>query len=342
MNTVDPELAKELKEHPMPDASKHGSATGLQLRANRAAHLAGLRHLYVIPGPVPDAVTETEHFVEVRDGAQIRVIIYTPTKAPATGSPLIAMFHEGGWCMGDLTDEALNCRMFSRDLGAVCVNVEYRLAPEAVFPTGVHDCWDVLKWCAQEASPSSSILPADPNLGFIVGGASAGGNISAVLCQLGRDEALQPPLTGQYLCVPALLAPEAVPEKWKAQYCSRMEAESDPILKQTKLGSANGMMLALKPDPFSPLFSPLLHENLAGLPAAFFQLCGLDPLKDEGVLYEKILREDHGIKTKLEVYEGFGHMFWTNWPLMKRSTEFVKDTLVGVKWLLQVGTREGV
>jgi acetyl esterase/lipase len=36
------------------------------------------------------------------------------------------MYHEGGWSMGDLTDEDLNCRMFARSLGCVCVNVEYR------------------------------------------------------------------------------------------------------------------------------------------------------------------------------------------------------------------------
>ena len=63
------------------------------------------------------------------------------------------------------------------------------------------------------ASPSSSVLPADPKLGFIVGGSSAGGNLSAVMCQLTRDEGLTPPLTGQYLSVPALLWMDAVPEK---------------------------------------------------------------------------------------------------------------------------------
>lgn len=239
--------------------------------------------------------------------------------------------------MGDLTDEALNCRMFCRDLGAVCLNVEYRLAPEHPFPTGVNDSWDILKWCAKEASPSSSILPANPRLGFIVGGASAGGNIAAILSQLGRDEGLQPPLTGQYLCVPALLAPEAVPEKWKAQYLSRAGATSDPILKLAEPGEPNRLMQALKADPFSPLFSPLLHEDLSGLPATFFQLAGLDPLKDEGILYEKVLREEHSTKTRLEVYEGYGHMFWTNWPLLPLVTDFVKDTLAGVKWLLEVG-----
>ena len=62
------------------------------------------------------------------DGQAIRVRIYSPKQAPPDGSPLILMYHEGGWRMGDLTDEDLNCRMFCRDLGAVCINVEYRLA----------------------------------------------------------------------------------------------------------------------------------------------------------------------------------------------------------------------
>jgi acetyl esterase/lipase len=67
--------------------------------------------------------------------------------------------------MGDLTDEDLNCRMFARELDVVAVNVEYRLAPEFPFPTGVNDAWDVVKWCASTASPSSDVLPADPKLG---------------------------------------------------------------------------------------------------------------------------------------------------------------------------------
>lgn len=34
--------------------------------------------------------------------------------------------------------------MFARDLGCVCVNVDYRLAPEYAFPTGVLDAWDAV------------------------------------------------------------------------------------------------------------------------------------------------------------------------------------------------------
>lgn len=214
--------------------------------------------------------------------------------------------------MGDLSDEDQNCRLFARDLGAVCVNVDYRLAPEHPFPACVNDAWDVVKWCAQNASPGSSVLPADPKQGFIVGGASAGGNLSAVVCQLGRDEGLSPPLTGQYLCVPSLLwasSADAVPEKYKAEFRSRFESASDPIVKPYNEASNARMMQTLAPDLNSPLFSPLLHPNLGDLPPAFFQLGGLDPLRDEALIYERELKEN-GVLTKSIVYSGFGHMFW--------------------------------
>lgn len=215
-------------------------------------------------------------------------------------------------CRGDLTDEDQNCRLFARDLGAVCVNVDYRLAPEHVFPTSVTDSYDVVKWCAATADPSSTILPGDLSKGFIVGGASAGGNLAAVVCQLARDDNLEPPLTGQYLCVPALLWVSAVPEKWQSEYRSRSESSNDPVLKLSSDGGGT-LMETLKPDVKSPSFSPLLHPNLKDLPPAFFQLGGLDPLRDEGLLYERVLREENNTATKLNVYDGFGHMFWTNW-----------------------------
>jgi acetyl esterase/lipase len=88
-----------------------------------------LRKYSPIPGPIPE-VAERDVRIPVRDGTEITVRIYSPKKALEDGSPIIMMYHEGGWSMGDLTDEDLNCRMFSRELGAVCVNVEYRSEPK--------------------------------------------------------------------------------------------------------------------------------------------------------------------------------------------------------------------
>jgi len=306
------DIPQALEEAPFPDLSDgNADASVADVRQNRANHLARLRHLYPIPGPIPDLVRETLQQVAVRDGSSIRVKVYVPVKHSPERSPLIVMMHEGGWMMGDLTDEDLNCRMFARDLGAVCVNVEYRLAPENPFPQGVNDCWDVVQWCATTATPTSEILPADPRMGFVVGGASAGGSLAAAMCQLSRDEGLAPPLTGQFLCVPALLWWDVVPGKWTAEYKSRTESTSDPVLKLRE--GKDRTTESLKADHSSTLFCPLLHRNLRGLAPAYFQLAGLDPLRDEGLLYERVLREEGGVLTRLEVYEGYGHMFWTNW-----------------------------
>ena len=189
-----------------------------------------------------------------------------------------------------------------------------------------------MKWVARNYGS----LGANPKAGFVIGGASAGGNIAAILAHLARDEKLEPPLTGQYLCVPAVMPPISVPEKYKAEYISPRENVNDPVLQLSPGDDPyEGLQKILKMDLTSPLFNPSAspsgHQNL---PRAFFQVCGMDPLRDEGLCYEKLLREDSGVETKLLIYPGFSHMFWTNYPQLEKSTEFVKDTLEGIRWLL--------
>lgn len=85
----------------------------------------------------------------MRDGTTIAVRVYIPLhRKDNIHRPLVVMFHEGGWKMGDLTDEDQNCCLFARDFEAVCVEVDYCLAPEHNFPTGVNDAYDAVKWCA--------------------------------------------------------------------------------------------------------------------------------------------------------------------------------------------------
>jgi len=233
--TMHPALAAALEKGPPmrpPNLSDpyYGRTDHTALREHRAAILKEKWALRYLPGPIAE-VTEQDRKIPVRDGSEITIRVYKPVTKKGDRTPLIVMFHEGGWGMGNLSDEEVNCRLFSRDLGAVCVNVEYRLAPEHPFPTWINDAWDALQWCAQHASE----LGADPSRGFVVGGGSAGGNITAVLAHIARDEQLSPALTGQYLGVPAImcfLPPSHIPVQYRSEYLSHplVTPCHDPIL----------------------------------------------------------------------------------------------------------------
>jgi acetyl esterase/lipase len=223
-----------------------------------------------------------------------------------------------------------------------------RLAPEFAFPIGINDCWDALYW----AGTNAASIKADTSLGFVIGGGSAGGNIAAVMAHVARDIPVLPPLTGQYLCVPAimcLLPPSQIPEQYRAEYLSHpaVTPNQDPVLSFENQGDpAIGLRALLRPDTDSPLFIPFLYgmgeysvdkggKGHTGVPKAYFQVCGIDPLRDEALIYERVLREECGIPTKCDVYNGLCHYFWTNWPMMEVSKKFVEDTVKGMRWLLE-------
>lgn len=272
-------------------------------------------------------VHETERQIPVRDGSEIMVRIHSPTKPPADGSPLAVIIHGGGFTIGGVENEEPLCRRLCEEIGFVCVNVDYRLAPEHRFPTAVHDCWDAVQWAAKNASE----LKADPSKGFIVGGTSAGGNLSAVVGHFARDEQLSPPLTGMLLMIPSVLAHPAIPEKYKNVVRSRVDLADAPILDRGAVKLFNDSYQA---DPHSELYSVFLwktgHKNL---PPTYFQICGLDPLRDEALLYEQVLREENDVKTKLSVYPGLPHGFWSVAPQLQCARDFVDDSVEGVKWL---------
>lgn len=56
----------------------------------------------------------------------------------------------------------------------------------------------------------------------------------------------------------------------------------------------------LRNSPDDPTVSPLLYPSHANLPPAIIQVAGLDLLRDEGILYAKVLKEA-GVKTRLHV-----------------------------------------
>ena len=61
------------------------------------------------------------------------------------GCPGMVVFHGGGYLVGDFETEAWLCALFTK-LGGIAVNVDYRHAPEHVFPAAIHDAFDATAW----------------------------------------------------------------------------------------------------------------------------------------------------------------------------------------------------
>lgn len=165
--------------------------------------------------------------------------------------------------------------------------------------------------------------------GFILAGGSAGGNICAVLSHMARDTNTIH-ITGVYLGVPITVHPTAVPEIYEASYKSYEENKYAPCLSQADLDL---LIDAYHPDPTSPLYSVLLWPTGHGnLPPTYLQLCEFDVVRDDGIIYEKALR-DSGVQTKMNLYP-VPHAFQGAFPALPIVKRFNDDMISGIKWLL--------
>lgn len=143
---------------------------------------------------------------------------------------------------------------------------------------------------------------------------------------------------------------EEIDEKYKPEIKSYDENADAPILNKKSaeqlLGRSTlpaalqmfGLLTSAgtyKPDINSHLYNLFAPPiNFSGLPPTVFQVAGMDPLRDEALLYERLLREEHGTKTQLYMYQGLPHGFWSFFPDMKVSKKLIDDTIQGLGWLL--------
>jgi acetyl esterase len=242
------------------------------------------------------------------DGAEIGARVYTPQGDGP--HPIVMFFHGGGWVICSLDTHDNVARAICRDAEAVVVSVDYRMAPEFKFPTAAHDCFAATRWVAANA-PS---LGADASR-LAVCGDSAGGNLSAVVSQMARDAG------GPAVSYAALIYP--------AVDMTRKGGSLDENAKGYFL-ETDGMEWFMnhylaESERADVLASPLLHENLAGLPDTFIATCEFDPLRDEGEAYGDALRAN-GVHVEQKRYEGLIHGAANMTGVLDGGRQLVADT----------------
>jgi acetyl esterase len=236
-------------------------------------------------------------------GGDLPVRVYTPAGAPVGRRPLVVYFHGGGFVFGGgLRMGDWICSQVAATVGAVVVAVDYRLAPVHKFPAAVEDCYAAVVWAAANAAE----LGAEGPLGVM--GESAGGNLSAVVCLLARDQG-GPVISHQALIYPAT---DMTAHDQSAGPAGRL-----PFLSPEEMAAYRRMYLGTDGDPASPMASPLLADDHGHLPPALIQVAEHDPLRPEGVRYAAALRAA-GVPVRLTTYVGMPHGF-LNFPGLSRS-----------------------
>lgn len=231
-------------------------------------------------------------------GGKLPIRVYRPDEKNIL--PVIVFFHGGGWVIGNLDNNDNICRFLALKVPCAVVSVGYRLAPENKFPAAVNDCYSALKWVSKNAAG----LKVDPSR-IAVGGCSAGGNLAAVVSLLARDRG-GPKISFQVLIYPSVNISDIDNNSYRA-FAEGYGLTRDHII------FFRDHYLADNKDWKNPYVSPLLADNLSGLPPAVIITAGFDVLREEGEAYAGRLKEA-GVSVRLkrfsEMVHGFTGMDW--------------------------------
>ena len=281
--------------------------------------VADAREMFRMMQPADDTpVGNVENRSIDGPGGQIPLRIYTPSAKGDAPPPIAMMFHGGGWVIGDLDTADSQSRELCAGAGCIVVSVDYRLAPEHRFPAAALDCFAATRW----ASENGTALGGDPKRVAVVGD-SAGGNLAAVVTLMARD-AGGPAIAAQVLVYPVT---DGV----------RFDTASYRDCAEGYMLTAEAMhwfwdQYADPGERSDPRASPLLADDLSGLPPALVMTAEYDPLRDEGEAYARAL-EAAGNTVECIRFDGFLHGFFAHGPTIPATRPAMEKTCAMIRSL---------
>ncbi|HSI57436.1 MAG TPA: alpha/beta hydrolase [Ideonella sp.] len=216
--------------------------------------------------PTPEIGEVTGRLIE-GPGGPLALRIYKPAGVGAE-RPVLLFLHGGGWVIGDLDTHDGICRTLCRATAAIVVAVDYRRAPEHVFPAALDDAEAALTWLAAHAGE----LGGDVSR-LALAGDSAGGQLAATLALRAAGSV---PLRALGLIYPAA-------QHYSAPSPSYLENGEGKFLTLTAMKWFMDCYMGTSGDAREhPDFRLLGSSRLATLPPTWLATMGHDPLRDEG------------------------------------------------------------
>ncbi|MGA2917517.1 alpha/beta hydrolase [Methanoregula sp.] len=218
----------------------------------------------------------------IRDGLNGHLIT-VPESEPGY---VVLFFHGGGFTLGSTADHLGLCIRLARAARAEVFSVDYRLAPEHIFPAAVEDAITAFRYLQSRGYPPYRILPV---------GISAGGTLVLSLLLSLRDQGVTLP--------PAAVCMSPIVDLMFPGESVVKNQERDWITP-ARLSAIRAAWLAGH-DPQDPLASPV-HAGFKGLPRLYVQVGTHELLaSDIGKFVDKARWA--GIPVQAEIWEGMFH-----------------------------------
>lgn len=232
------------------------------------------------------------------DGTELIMSIFRrkrePGEATAQKRPGLYEIHGGGWTIGNrFLNGGWGTAMVEK-FDVVSMLVEYRFAPAHPDPIPSEDCYAGLLWMVEHAAE----FGIDPDR-IIVGGSSAGGNLSAGVALLARDRG-GPHIMGQVISIPVLDDRCDTFSAHQQATGGSLDRTACIALWDAYLGGRRGT------NEVSIYAAPARATDLSSLPPAYVDVGEAEILRDEAVAYAQKLWQC-GVPCELHVWQGGFH-----------------------------------
>lgn len=246
----------------------------LSLEELRALPIAQIK--FAGPPSIPYPKEDVQRIKITSDS--IPVLVFNPSHGK--NLPIIINYHGGGFISPLLPGLEHSLWQEARAYGAVLFAVDYRVAPEHKFPAAVNDSYNSFKWIAQHGGQWGGDTGR-----IVLMGNSAGANLVAVISQKAKKENISAKIKLQVMNgLPVDCRPQNMESSVSYQ-------ENATGYFQSKAACYFAIETYAPGQSGNPEVSPILTEDLRGLPPAVIINAEFDPLRDDGILYAQKLRE---------------------------------------------------
>ncbi len=273
------------------------------------------RRLRDISGPIP-AIRSIETVQADGQGRAVPLTLYRPNLSGPL--PLFLYIHGGGWVIGQHDQYHALCARIANQAGCIVASVGYGLSPETAFPGGLADCQAAYEWLRREHE-WLGINPQD----MVIGGDSAGGNLSAAMGLLATQGQIPAP-KGLWLIYPVTDLLADTPSR-------DLFADGYGLNEDHMRWYGQQYISGGEEEAGQALASPLKMDEaaVAAFPPSLIQTAGFDPLKDEArLLAERLEAADRLLA--YTCYEEMTHGFINAFDLLAEAQMAVDE---GTLWL---------